>query len=56
MLRGNVLDDRVIAEAAELAAGLIDPDGDLHATADYRRHLTRVMAARVLKAALEDAK
>jgi len=56
MLRGNVLDDRVIAESADLAAGLIEPDGDLHATADYRRHLTRVMAARVLKAALEDAK
>jgi CO/xanthine dehydrogenase FAD-binding subunit len=56
MLRGNFLDDRVIAEAAELAAGLIDPDGDLHATADYRRHLARVMAGRVLKAAAEDAK
>ena len=55
MLVGRRLDDKAIAEAADAAAGLIDPDGDLHATADYRRHLARVMAARVLKAALEDA-
>ena len=55
MLQGKRLDDKAIAEAADAAAGLIDPDGDLHATADYRRHLARVMAARVLKAAREDA-
>ena len=55
MLVGRRLDDKAIAEAADAAADLIDPDGDLHATADYRRHLARVMAARVLKAALEDA-
>ncbi len=56
MLQGKRLDDKAIAEAADAAAGLIDPDGDLHATADYRRHLVRVLAARVLKAAKEDAK
>lgn len=55
-LVGQRLDDKCIAEAAAAAAGLIDPDADLHATADYRRHLARVMAARVLKAAGEDAK
>jgi len=55
MLVGKRLDEKVIVEAADLAAGLIDPDGDLHATADYRRHLARVMAARTLAAAVEDA-
>ena len=54
-LVGRRLDDKAIAEAADAAAGLIDPDGDLHATADFRRHLARVMAARVLKAAAENA-
>ena len=56
LLAGKRLDDASIAEAADAAAGLIDPDGDLHATADYRRHLARVLAARVLKAAREDIK
>lgn len=56
MLRGRRLDEKAIAEAADAAANLIDPDGDLHATADYRRHLARVLAARVLKSAIEDAK
>ncbi len=55
-LVGSLLDDKAIADAADAAAGLIDPDADLHATADYRRHLARVLAARVLKAAREDAK
>ena len=56
LLAGRRLDEVAIVEAADAAAGLIDPDGDLHATADYRRHLARVMAARVLALAAEDAK
>ena len=56
MLAGSVLDDNAIAEAAAAVGDLIDPDGDLHATADYRRHLARVLAERVLKAARQDAK
>ncbi len=56
MLVGRILDEVSIVEAADLAAGLIDPDGDLHATADYRRHLARVTAARALASAVEDAK
>jgi CO/xanthine dehydrogenase FAD-binding subunit len=56
LLAGKRLDDKAIAEAAELAASLIDPDGDLHATAEYRRHLARVMAERVLQTALRNLK
>ena len=55
MLAGKVLDDMLIDDASVKAAALIDPDGDLHATADYRRFLARVMAGRVLKAARDDA-
>ncbi len=56
LLAGKRLDDASIAAASEAVGDLIDPDGDLHATADYRRHLARVLAARVLRAAAEDAK
>ncbi|MBS0335683.1 MAG: FAD binding domain-containing protein [Proteobacteria bacterium] len=55
MLEGKVLDDMLIEDAAVAVAGLIDPDGDLHATAEYRRFLARMLAMRVLKAAAEDA-
>ncbi len=56
ILVGKRLDEAAIAEAANAAADLIDPDGDLHATADYRRHLARVLTSRVLVAAREDAR
>ena len=56
MLAGRMLDEVAIVEAADLAASLIDADGDLHATADFRRHLARVTAARTLAAAVEDVR
>ncbi|MEU8055772.1 FAD binding domain-containing protein [Microbispora bryophytorum] len=34
----------------------IDPEGDIHATADYRRHLTGVLAARALRDAAAAAR
>ena len=34
--------------AGELAGTQVEPEGDIHATADYRRHLTRVLTARAL--------
>jgi carbon-monoxide dehydrogenase medium subunit len=42
-----------VAEAA--AKSEIDPGTDVHATADYRRHLTRVLIGRTLTAAFERA-
>ena len=39
--------------AAEHAADQLDPEDDIHATAEYRRHLARVLTARSLKAAYE---
>ena len=54
-LVGTQLDDRAIGAAAAAAADMIDPEGDLHATADYRRHLARVLAEKVLRAAEADA-
>ena len=44
--------DGALAAAAARAAELVQPDGDIHASADYRRNLTRVLTARALKKAI----
>jgi carbon-monoxide dehydrogenase medium subunit len=36
------------AAAGDLAGEQVDPEADIHATADYRRQLTRVLTARAL--------
>jgi carbon-monoxide dehydrogenase medium subunit len=40
------------AAAAALARDRVDPEPDLHATADYRRHLAGVLTVRALRAAV----
>jgi len=55
-LAGTKLEDKAIEEAADAAAAETEPGNDLHATADYRRHLSRVLAARALRAARDRAK
>jgi CO/xanthine dehydrogenase FAD-binding subunit len=54
-LAGAKLDDNTIDDAASEAAKETDPGSDLHATKDYRRHLARVLAARVLREARDRA-
>jgi CO/xanthine dehydrogenase FAD-binding subunit/aerobic-type carbon monoxide dehydrogenase small subunit (CoxS/CutS family) len=41
--------------AGEHARDLVHPDADIHASADYRRHLVGVLTARALAAAAADA-
>jgi carbon-monoxide dehydrogenase medium subunit len=48
ILERRGLGDDAIAAAAARASELVQPDSDLHASADYRRHLTRVLATRAL--------
>ncbi len=50
-LKGKPADAASIAAAAELAAEGTDPPTDLNASADYKRHLARVLARRALEAA-----
>jgi aerobic carbon-monoxide dehydrogenase medium subunit len=41
------------AAAGQIAADRLEPEDDIHAGADYRRHLARVLTARSLQAAYE---
>ena len=54
-LVGTRLDDAAVQDAARAAAAETEPGSDLHASAEYRRHLARVLAARALRGAYENA-
>jgi aerobic carbon-monoxide dehydrogenase medium subunit len=56
ILEQGGLGDRYIDDAAARAAELVDPSADLHASVEYRRHLTRVLTRRALKRAIERAR
>jgi carbon-monoxide dehydrogenase medium subunit len=50
-LRGQSLSSENIARAAEQAAEGTTPPADLNASADYKRHLARVLCRRALEQA-----
>ncbi len=52
---GHALDERMVRDVAAEAARRLQPSSDLHASADYRRHLAEVLIERVLHAAFNDA-
>ena len=54
-LQGSSLDDAAIAGAASAAASGIDFNEDVHASAEYREHLTKVFAMRAIRDAAERA-
>ncbi len=56
LLAGKTLSDQVVATAAEKADEGIEANEDIFASADYRRHLTRVYTKRAVLLALEHAK
>ena len=51
VLAGQRPDPGIFRRAAEGVAREIDPEGDVHASAAYRRHLARVLTARALERA-----
>jgi carbon-monoxide dehydrogenase medium subunit len=48
VLAGSVLDDRTLAAAQQAAHRAVEPTGDVHADAAYRRQLASVMVRRAL--------
>ncbi len=54
-LVGSSLDDAAIAAAASAAGNGIEFNEDVHASAEYRAHLTSVYAARAIRAAIANA-
>ncbi|HSQ23219.1 MAG TPA: xanthine dehydrogenase family protein subunit M [Pyrinomonadaceae bacterium] len=55
-LNGATLNDGTIASAATHASDGIDVNGDLFASADYRKHLAEVYTRRAISAAMESAR
>jgi len=51
MLVGAVPDEDCMAAVAEAARSMLDPPGDVHATAEYRRHVCGVLLQRAIRAA-----
>ena len=52
---GSPADTADWAAAGRMAQGLVDPDSDIHSTADYRRHLVGVLTERTLASAAAEA-
>jgi CO/xanthine dehydrogenase FAD-binding subunit len=55
ILRGQVVDEVRIAEVAQAASDGVEPEGDIHASAEFRRHLSGVLTRRALAKAAERA-
>jgi CO/xanthine dehydrogenase FAD-binding subunit len=48
---GQRLDDALLQEVAEIVTGALEPEGDIHASAVYRKEVGGVMARRTLEQA-----
>jgi CO/xanthine dehydrogenase FAD-binding subunit len=55
ILERDGLGEAAIEAAGRRASELVEPDADIHASADYRRHLTGVLTTRAIKRALTKA-
>jgi CO/xanthine dehydrogenase FAD-binding subunit len=51
LLNGRALDPDLIGEVTDAVRSAIEPETDLHASSDYRRHLSGVLAGRAVAAA-----
>jgi carbon-monoxide dehydrogenase medium subunit len=56
LLRGKKITDPLLKEAGEVASAEADPISDIHASAEYRQELLKVLVKRVGKEALSRAK
>jgi carbon-monoxide dehydrogenase medium subunit len=56
LLRGKKITDHLLKEAGEVASAEADPISDIHASAEYRQELLKVLVKRVGEEALSRAK
>jgi carbon-monoxide dehydrogenase medium subunit len=56
MLSGQRLDGRVLGQLANIVAAELEPDSDMHASAEYRREVGGVVARRAVEIALGNAR
>ncbi len=56
LLRGQAINETLIAEAAEAATQEVNPISDIHGSAEYRRELVKVHVRRALTQAVEMAR
>jgi aerobic carbon-monoxide dehydrogenase medium subunit len=56
MLSGRQVDDRMLNDVAKVVAEVLEPDSDIHASAEYRKEVGGVVARRALEAALGKVK
>jgi CO/xanthine dehydrogenase FAD-binding subunit len=56
LLIGKGYDEKLFEEVGKTAAANIDPDGDIHATAETRSHEVAILTKRMIKKAWERAK
>jgi aerobic carbon-monoxide dehydrogenase medium subunit len=55
LLLGHPVDDARLSDLAQIAASEIEPESDLHASTEFRRHLSAVLTRRALRKAAERA-
>jgi aerobic carbon-monoxide dehydrogenase medium subunit len=55
LLLGHPVDDARLSDVAQIAASEIEPESDLHASTEFRRHLSAVLTRRALRKAAERA-
>jgi carbon-monoxide dehydrogenase medium subunit len=55
VLNGHAMDESTIAQAEAAASAAVDPQTDIHASADYRRALVGTMVERALKSAAKNS-
>lgn len=56
LLIGKKINDDLIAEAAQVASEETNPTSDVHASAEFRREIAKVLVRRAVKEAFEKAK
>jgi aerobic carbon-monoxide dehydrogenase medium subunit len=56
LLVGHAPSDTLWTEAAETVRAAVTPDGDIHASAEYRKHVAGVLTQRALREALSRTK